>query len=45
MPKFPARVHIILARESDRAIVLRRGPSESVATIGWDRDNDTFHLG
>ena len=37
-----ARVHAILARESNRAVVFRRGPSDQVAVIGWDRGNDTF---
>ncbi len=45
MANFPARVHVILARESDSAIILRRGPSKSVCTIGWDRKHDTFELG
>lgn len=43
--KIPARVHVILARESKLAIVFRRGPSKQVATYLWDRSNDTFKLG
>jgi hypothetical protein len=42
---FPARVHIILARESPTAIAIRRGPSKSVCTLLWDRQHDTFTLG
>lgn len=41
----PARVHIILARDSDTAIVIRRGPSNAVCTMLWDRRKDTFKLG
>lgn len=42
---FPARLHVILARDSSQAIVIRRGPSKLVAVIGWERKNDTFMLG
>jgi hypothetical protein len=45
MPKFPARVHPILARDAKTAVIIRRGPSKSVCTILWDRRNDTFKLG
>lgn len=45
MPKFPARVHIILARDTDRSIIIRRGPSKSVCTISWDRKKDEFQVG
>lgn len=45
MPKFAARVHAILAREADTAVIIRRGPSKSVCTMLWDRKKDTFHLG
>lgn len=41
----PARVHAILAREADRAVIFRRGPTYQVAVIGWDLKNDTFELG
>ena len=41
----PARVHIILARESPTAVVIRRGPSKSVCTLLWDRQKDTFKIG
>ncbi len=43
--KIPARLHAILARRGPNAIVFRRGPSDKVAIIGWDRSNDTFTLG
>ncbi len=45
MTQFPARVHVIFARAADYAIVLRRGPSKSVCTIGWNRKNDHFEIG
>jgi hypothetical protein len=45
MSKFPARVHPILARKADTAVIIRRGPSKSVCTMLWDRRNDTFKLG
>lgn len=41
----PARVHVILARESSSAIIIRRGPSKRVCTIGWDRKTDRFTTG
>jgi hypothetical protein len=45
MPKFHARVHPILARNANTAVIIRRGPSKSVCTMLWDRGNDTFMLG
>lgn len=46
MPAFPPRLHCLLARENPRiGVVIRRGPSNSVCTILWDRRNDTFQLG
>jgi hypothetical protein len=41
----PARIHVILAREAETGVIIRRGPSKSVCTIGWDRQKDTFKLG
>ncbi len=41
----PIRVHPILARKANTAVVIRRGPSKSVCTMLWDRRNDTFKLG
>jgi hypothetical protein len=34
-----------MARESRSAVVIRRGPSRHVATIGWDLAHDRFKLG
>lgn len=45
MPKFPARVHPILARKANTAVIIRRGPSKSVCTMLWDRTRDDFKLG
>ena len=42
---FPARVHVILARNADYGIIIRRGPSKTVCTIGWDRKRDRFEVG
>lgn len=41
----PARIHAILARESELGIVIRRGPSKEVASFLWDTDTDSFELG
>ena len=43
--KTPARVHIILAREADTAVVIRRGPSKKVCILGWNRKTDDFQVG
>ena len=40
-----ARIHAILARESDTAIVFRRGPSNKTAILKWDLQTDSFDLG
>ncbi|MFT7519902.1 MAG: hypothetical protein ACI9MC_002046 [Kiritimatiellia bacterium] len=40
-----ARLHALVARDAPTAVVLRRGPSNKVATIGWDLRDDTFTLG
>lgn len=45
MSIFPARLHGLLARDSPMAVVIRRGPSHHVCTIGWDRTTDTFAEG
>jgi hypothetical protein len=45
MPSFPARLHILLARDAPLGVVLRRGPSNHVCTLLWDRRDDSFRLG
>lgn len=43
--KFPARLHVLLARESKIGLIIRRGPSNSVCTVLWNRERDTFKPG
>jgi hypothetical protein len=43
--KFPARLHVLLAKDVNIGLVIRRGPSKSVCTVRWNRDDDTFKLG
>lgn len=43
--KFPARVHILMAREERTALAIRRGPSKTCATVEWDRRKNTFRVG
>jgi hypothetical protein len=45
MAKFAARLHVLLASEAPVGLVIRRGPSKSVATILWNRTSDEFQLG
>ena len=45
MTRPAARLHAILARRGSNAVVFRRGPSNKVAVVGWNRSNDTFTLG
>lgn len=45
MPTFPARIHVLLASEAPIGLVIRRGPSKSVATILWNRQTDEFQFG
>lgn len=44
-PAPPPRLHVLLARDSSRAVVFRRGPSNAVAVILWDRATDRVELG
>ena len=43
--KFPARLHVLLARDAKIGLVIRRGPSKSVCTVIWNRKQNTFKLG
>ena len=43
--KFPARLHVLLARNAKVGLVIRRRPSKSVCTVLWDRKRDQFKLG
>ncbi|HEX9995746.1 MAG TPA: hypothetical protein VGB45_01275 [Abditibacterium sp.] len=40
-----ARLHVLLARDTPFAVILRRGPSKQVCTIGWNLSDDTFQVG
>jgi len=42
---FPARLHVVFARDKRVGVVFRRGPSKQVATYLWDREQDSFELG
>ena len=39
------RLHVILARDSPRAVVFRRGPSKQVLVLTWDTENDRIEEG
>src|ERR1044071_8005891 len=43
--KFPAHLHVLLARDAKVGLVIRRGPSKSVCTVLWDRKRNKFKLG
>ena len=45
MSKTSARIHAILPRKGNKAVVFRRGPASCVAVIGWDLATDTFKVG
>jgi hypothetical protein len=45
MTRFAPRIHVLLASRAPVGLVIRRGPSKSVATILWDRKRDDFELG
>jgi len=43
--KATARLHVLTARNSPRAVIFRRGPSKQVCSFLWNRDSDTFEMG
>jgi hypothetical protein len=43
--KFPARLHVLVARNGNNAIVIRRGPSKQVCTFEWNRKTNAFTQG
>lgn len=43
--RFPARLHVLFAQDNHTAVVLRRGPSRTVCSIGWNRRDDSFTAG
>ena len=42
---FAPRLHGLLARSADTAVIIRRGPSTRVATFSWDRRTNEVQLG
>ena len=44
MERFPARIHVLLARNKPVGVVIRRGPTKQVGTLLWDRSEDKFTL-
>ncbi len=42
--KFPARLHILMATQSKKAIVIRLGPSYQNCILGWDRATNEFQV-
>jgi hypothetical protein len=45
MARYPAPIHVLMARNAPIGLVIRRGPSERVATLLWNRNSDEFQLG
>ncbi len=39
------RLYVLLARNANRALIFRRGPSKQVALIGWHTRADEFEIG
>jgi len=39
------RLHLFFARDNDRAVILRQGPSDVFRLILWHRDSDRFEDG
>lgn len=40
-----ARIYVLLARKSPRAVIFRRGPSKQVLLLTWDTDSHQFRAG
>jgi hypothetical protein len=45
MEQSAPRIHVLFASHAPVGLVIRRGPSKSVATVLWDRSRDEFRLG
>lgn len=41
---FPARLHVLVARNNKTGLVIRRGPSKKVCILSWDRKTDDFEV-
>ncbi len=42
--KYPARIHVLIANNSDKALIIRRGPSKQTCVIAWNRKKGTFEV-
>ena len=40
-----AHLHLLLASESDAALLIKYGPGRATCTVGWDRSTDEFVAG
>ncbi len=45
LPQVPPRLHVLLARDARVGVVIRKGPSERVCTLLWNRRTDEFTMG
>ena len=43
--RFPARLHVLLASRAPVGVVFRRGPTNAVCSVLWDRKTDQFRVG
>ena len=43
-PSFPARLHILLPKDSDTAVVIRRGPSKHTCILSWNTRTDEVRV-
>jgi hypothetical protein len=41
---FPARLHILIPKDSDTAIVIRRGPSKQTCILSWNMRTDEVRV-
>ena len=44
-PPIPARIFVLLARDSETAVVIRRGPSKVIQLVRWNTGTDEFEPG
>ena len=42
---FPARIHVLVPSQSERAVVIRRGPSQRTGVFSWNTLTDEVALG
>ena len=41
---FPMKLHVLLAREAGRALVIRQGPSAQTCVFSWNRETNQFQI-